>query len=216
MRPPWRVARWISYVAAAIILPVSLFQLLALWDVPTPDPVSFVADAIAPLRAVNFYGPFAVMTTSRPEIVIEGSNDGVHWSEYEFKYKPGDVRRAPPWVEPHQPRLDWQMWFAALHVRTGDTESLLPTLRSNPATLFYLQNYDVDAWFLNFLVRLLEGSPSVLALLDKNPFPNAPPRHIRARLYLYHFASVSSPTTTGEWWTREDRGMYFPALSLNQ
>ena len=69
---------------------------------------------ISPLDVVGSYGLFAVMTTKRNEIVMQGSTDGTHWRDYEFKYKPGDVARAPPWNIPHQPRLDWQMWFAAL------------------------------------------------------------------------------------------------------
>src|SRR5260370_9720178 len=79
-----------------------------------PQPVASLMNIIAPLRIVNGYGLFAVMTTTRPEIVIEGSNDGVNWQEYEFRWKPGDLRRGPRWVQPYQPRLDWQMWFAAL------------------------------------------------------------------------------------------------------
>ena len=130
------------------------------------------------------------MTTTRPEIVVEGSNDGREWLEYEFKYKPGDVKRAPPVVAPHQPRLDWQMWFAAL----GD-------YRNNP-------------WFVNFMVRLLEGSPEVLALLAKNPFPNAPPRYIRAARYDYHFTGPAARRAEGAWWRRTFMGLYFPVASL--
>ena len=68
---------------------------------------------LAPYGLVNSYGLFAFMTTQRNEIVIEGSIDGQHWLPYEFKWKPGDERRAPRQVAPHHPRLDWQMWFAA-------------------------------------------------------------------------------------------------------
>src|SRR4029077_9611929 len=99
------------------------------------------------------------------EIIIEGSNDGATWLPYEFKYKPGDLRRAPRWAEPFQPRLDWQMWFAAL----GDP-------RGSP-------------WFTNLMIRLLEGSPPVLRLLERNPFPQAPPRYLRAMIYNYRFAN---------------------------
>src|SRR5205807_2927415 len=70
--------------------------------------------AVEPIRSVNGYGLFRVMTTERPEIVIEGSRDGVEWSEYGFRWKPGDVHRRPAFVAPYMPRLDWQMWFAAL------------------------------------------------------------------------------------------------------
>ncbi|HEX4263722.1 MAG TPA: lipase maturation factor family protein [Verrucomicrobiae bacterium] len=146
---------------------------------------------LAPLRSFNGYGLFQVMTTSRPEIIVEGSNDGVNWQAYEFKYKAGDLKRRPAFVEPHQPRLDWQMWFAAL----GD-------YRQNP-------------WFLNFCVRLLQGSPQVLALLEENPFPNAPPKYIRAVLYDYHFTDRATRRKTGEWWTRTPEGNYLPPVSLS-
>ena len=69
---------------------------------------------LEPYRTFNSYGLFAVMTTERHEIIVEGSNDGVNWLPYEFKYKPGDVMKRPGFVAPYQPRLDWQMWFAAL------------------------------------------------------------------------------------------------------
>ena len=153
-------------------------------------PVAVVDVWLSPLRTVNSYGLFAVMTTERREIVVEGSNDGTNWLAYEFKYKPGDVNRRPAFVAPHQPRLDWQMWFAAL----GD-------YRQNP-------------WFANFCERLLQGSPEVLALLEKNPFPGHPPRYIRAELYDYHFTSFAERRATGAWWKREFIGEYLPPLSL--
>src|SRR5206468_11140612 len=106
-------------------------------------------------------------TNPRREIIVEGSNDGVTWLAYEFKYKPGDVNRRPGFVAPLQPRLDWQMWFAALS-----------SFRDNP-------------WLVNFCVRLLQGSPDVLALLEQNPFPQKPPRYIRAVIYEYHFTNLA-------------------------
>lgn len=142
------------------------------------------------LRIVNSYGVFAIMTTSRLEIVVEGSNDGQHWSEYEFKFKPGDLKRPPPWVAPHQPRLDWQMWFAALGT--------------------YRQN----RWFVSFMHRLLEGSAPVLALLAHNPFPNGPPTYIRALIYDYRFTDFATRSSSGNWWQRQQKGVYFPAASL--
>ena len=134
-------------------------------------------------QIVNRYGLFAVMTTSRPEIVIEGSNDGEQWKEYEFKYKPG-----PGWVAPYQPRLDWQMWFAALG------------------------SYQENPWFEALMVRLLEGSSDVLGLFRTNPFPDKPPRFVRALVYDYHF----SPRGSNDWWTRRLLGTYFPAVSLRE
>jgi hypothetical protein len=141
-------------------------------------------------RTINNYGLFAVMTTERHEIIVQGSNDGVHWLDYEFKYKPGDVHRRPVFVAPHQPRLDWQMWFAALG------------------------NYQQNPWFGNFCVRLLQGSPQVLALLAKNPFPDKPPRYIRAEVYNYQFTSFAERRATRAWWKREYLGEYLPPVSL--
>jgi hypothetical protein len=144
----------------------------------------------APLQIVNNYGLFAVMTTERNEIVIEGSEDGEKWVPYEFRYKPGDVDRSPRWVQPHQPRLDWQMWFAALG-----------SYRTNP-------------WIVNLAVRLLDGSPSVPPLLANNPFPQHPPRFVRATVYRYTFTDFETRRRTGAWWKREPRGLYLPAVGL--
>lgn len=210
------ILTWTASIVALVLFIVSGFQFLQIWRIGTPDAVALVARAIAPFGIVNQYGPFAVMTTTRLEIIVEGSNDGETWSEYEFKFKPGDVRRAPPWVEPHQPRLDWQMWFAALGARTSDPNSLLPELRGNQTVMFRMLESGADIWFVNFAVRLLQGSPPVLALLDKNPFPDAPPRFIRARLFEYKFADVNAPLTTGTWWVRVERGTYLSPLSLGE
>src|SRR5260370_2138155 len=99
---------------AAVILILSGFQLWNVFGDLTPEPVNWVLRKAAPFGIVNTYGLFAVMTTERLEIVVQGSNDGVTWLDYEFKYKPGDFRRAPRWVQPHQPRPHWQMWFPPL------------------------------------------------------------------------------------------------------
>jgi len=145
---------------------------------------------IEPLRIVSGYGLFAVMTTQRDEIVIEGSNDGIEWREYEFRYKPGDLERAPPWNIPHQPRLDWQMWFAALNDPRG-----LP-------------------WFSGFLRRILDNEPAVTALLAKNPFPGKPPLYVRALFYDYTYAG-GPEKARGFWWQRRLLGVYFPAVRLS-
>lgn len=212
----FRVTRWIANGVVILFFVVSGFQFLAMFRVPTPAIVEDMARVIAPLRVVNEYGPFAVMTTRRPEIIVEGSNDGVTWKEYEFRFKPGDVRRAPPWVEPHQPRLDWEMWFAALGARTSDPNSLLPSVRSNRALMFRLLESGADVWVVNFVVRLLEGSPTVLGLMDRNPFPDAPPKFVRARLFEYKFTDWDAPFVRGEWWVRADRGMYLDAMTLGE
>jgi hypothetical protein len=153
-------------------------------------PVGKLETATAPFFAVNSYGLFAVMTTRRPEIVLEGSRDGVTWREYQFRYKPGAPSQAPRQVAPHQPRLDWQLWFAAL----------------GPP----------PEWFTRFLIRLLEGSPDVLALLKENPFPDEPPRYVLALLYEYRMTNVERRRRTGEWWNREILGLYFPPVALSR
>ncbi|MBI3849364.1 MAG: lipase maturation factor family protein [Verrucomicrobia bacterium] len=189
-----RWPRWVVAPLAAVILLITLMQLLSMLrpKMAWPSPIAYVANWLAPFRSVNTYGLFAIMTGSRLEIVIEGSNDGKNWLPYEFKYKPGDPKRRPVFVAPHQPRLDWQMWFAALS-----------RYRDNP-------------WFINLCLRLLEGSPNVLALLEKNPFPNAPPRFIRAEFYDYRFTDFATRQATGLWWKRERKGEYFPAISLRE
>jgi predicted DCC family thiol-disulfide oxidoreductase YuxK len=189
--------RWprpVLVTVAAVVLAGSGFMLAGTLGIRSfwLAPFGWVAEELAPLRTVNGYGLFAVMTTQRNEIIVEGSNDGVKWRAYEFKYKPGDVNRRPAFVAPFQPRLDWQMWFAAL----GGAGQ-------NP-------------WFENFCERLLQGSPDVLALLAKNPFPGHPPRFIRAELYNYRFTSFAERRATGAWWQREPAGQYLPPVSLRE
>jgi predicted DCC family thiol-disulfide oxidoreductase YuxK len=183
--------RWVTLPVAVIIFAAGLLQLADLLTVEWLPPAAFrLLVDLEPLRIVNSYGLFANMTTERPEIQIEGSNDGETWLAYEFKYKMGDPHRAPRWVAPFQPRLDWQMWFAAL----GDC-------RSSP-------------WFSQLMLRLLQGSPPVLGLLKRNPFLLGPPRYIRAELYDYQFSTRLEHRETGAWWRRTLTGDYFPTVSL--
>jgi hypothetical protein len=151
-----------------------------------PGPLRDALAAVRPLRSVNAYGLFATMTKERPEIVLEGSVDGRTWRPYEFRWKPGDPRRRPDFVQPHMPRLDWQMWFAAL------------------------QGFERTYWFPALLDRLAEGRAPVLALLASNPFPDEPPRYLRARLFTYRFSSPDTRAATGAWWVRRDQGLYAP------
>jgi hypothetical protein len=187
-----RAQRCVSIALMVFVLTTSGLQLLEMFRVPLPAPAGTWLSFISPLRLVNSYGLFAVMTTTRPEIVVEGSNDGTTWTPYEFRYKPGDVKRAPPWVAPYQPRLDWQMWFAAL----GSAAE--------------------NSWFYNFAARLLQGSPPVLGLLRGNPFPAGPPRYIRALVYDYRFTDFAERRRSGAWWQREEKGVYLPAISLRR
>ena len=146
---------------------------------------------IAPFRSVNTYGLFADMTESRPEIIVEGSNDRITWKTYQFRWKPGNLKVAPKWVAPHQPRLDWQMWFAALQ----------GSYRNTP-------------WFLHFMGASLQGKSEVLQLFTENPFPDSPPRYVRATLYDYRFTDLTTKRSEGTWWSREWKGIYCPAISL--
>jgi hypothetical protein len=178
-----------------IVVPAAL-GLLALAVIQTfaqvaptrlPQPALRLLDAIAPFRSVNGYGLFAVMTTERPEIVIEASDDGVTWLPYELPYKPGDLDRRPSIAAPHMPRLDWQLWFAAL----GSCAS--------------------NRWVLGLQAHLLRGTPEVLALFRRVPL--AQPNHVRSLLYQYRFTGSPDPADdTGRWWQRTLVGPYCPAI----
>ncbi len=192
-QPSRQRSRWQRFVVAplaVLLLVLSGLEMTATLGFVRALPAPLVQRLrwVAPLRSVNGYGLFAVMTTARPEIVVEGSVDGVTWHPYEFRWKPGPLDRRPGFVEPHQPRLDWQMWFAALggQARTP--------------------------WFDRFLARLLEGSPEVHGLLAENPFPHGPPRYVRAELYGYRFTGWGTLRETGRWWERRYLGPYAPAM----
>lgn len=186
---PWPPA--LLAPVAALLVFVSSVQMLgsAGLRLRWPGPASAVVELAGRIGLGNPYGLFAVMTTSRPEIVVEGSRDGSTWRPYAFRWKPGDVRRRPRFVAPHQPRLDWQMWFAALST-CGD-----------------------DPWFLRFLDALLQGTPEVLSLLESNPFPDAPPHFVRAVVYDYRFTDLVTLRHEGAWWRRQEAGPYCPVLA---
>jgi predicted DCC family thiol-disulfide oxidoreductase YuxK len=190
------LARRLSiYVAVAVMiitLPVNAWLIYSAFepDAQPPRLVERLDGYFERFRIVNGYGLFRVMTKDRKEIVIEGSADGIDWLPYEFKWKPGDVMRAPGWCAPHQPRLDWQMWFAAL----GSPRERL--------------------WFQNLVYRLLQGKSDVTALFGRNPFPIAPPRYIRAVFYRYRFTTAAEHRQTGAWWKRHELGEYLSSVSL--
>jgi len=183
---------WAIGPFVAVMLLLNVIQVTGLFhrNLYHLKPVRFLYRTLSPFRIVNHYGLFAVMTTTRLEILVEGSKDGLQWKPYQFRYKPGDVTRKPHFVAPHQPRLDWQMWFAAL------------------------STYQQHPWFVSFCGKLLEGSPEVLQLLSENPFPEAPPRYLRAVVYEYTLTDRETRSQTGQWWSREKRGLYCPILSL--
>ena len=151
------------------------------------DPVLTLVD---PFHSINGYGLFRAMTTKRPELAIETSDDGATWHEVLFPYKAGDVHRRPRFAAPHQPRLDWQMWFAALNPRRAGT------------------------WLEGLMLRILEGSPPVLRLLDDPVLLEKRPRFIRLVMYDYRFTtSEEAAASGGAWWARERRGELTAALS---
>ena len=197
--PSYPVRRWLLVPFAAVVLVVSAVELAGSTGVSPglirewPAPVRALARAVAPFRSINGYGLFATMTTDRPELVVEGSLDGETWRPYRFKWKPGDPARRPGFVAPHMPRLDWQMWFAAIGAGRGADP------RSTP-------------WLLAFLARLAEGSPPVLGLLAGEPFPGKHPAYLRVRIEDYRFTDWSTWRADGLWWSREDRGVYVPRL----
>ncbi len=191
--PRWpRIELATSAVLLALLITLGLLQMTQAMTVRLPAAARKLVEWTAPFGIVNSYGLFANMTTTRPEIIIEGSGDGSTWRQYEFRYKPGRLNQRPKWVAPYQPRLDWQMWFAALG-----------TYRENP-------------FFVNLMERLLEASPPVLALLATDPFRGSRPRYVRALIYDYHFTNFAERGKTGDWWKRELLGTYFPPVSLRQ
>lgn len=177
---------WASLVLIICATQIWLFHV----NMPTFKPLKSLLRTTSTFSLVNNYGPFSVMTTQRNEIIVQGSNDALHWSDYEFKYKPGELNHEPIWVIPHQPRLDWQMWFAALDFSQR------------------------KSWFDNLLIRVLQDSPQVLSLLAENPFPDKPPTYIRALLYSYSFTSLQQRNNNGQIWQRQFEGIYRPVQSL--
>ncbi len=188
-----RVApRWSLGVFAAVVVPCTALQAIpSIARRPLfPAALARVDDLLGPFRSFNNYGLFAVMTNPRPELIFEGSDDGRDWQPYEFPDKPGDLARRPTWVAPFQPRLDWQLWFAALGPPS-----------QNP-------------WVLTFCEHLLRGTPEVLALIAKNPFPKHPPRFVRVVRYEYHFTDAATRARTGQWWRRTPLDFYLERVSL--
>lgn len=190
-RPAWRVTPYLVGLFTIVTILCSIGQFNQRFIGYKPLAFTQLTQTLAPFAVVSTYGPFAVMTKKRYEIVIEGSNDGFIWEEYAFKYKPGDLKRKPRWNIPFQPRLDWQMWFAAL---------------APP---------EASPWFSRFLQRLLEQSPEVLALLERNPFPDIPPLYVRALFYDYTYTTAKEYKETGEWWKSKLVAVYFPAANLS-
>lgn len=189
-KAPFSVLNKSSLLKAGVLGVCIIFYLIPLLGIRYPSIYVSISKVISPFHIFNSYGLFAVMTTSRQEIIVLGSDDRENWYPYEFKWKPGDVKRKPEFVAPHQPRLDWHMWFAAL------------------------SNYERNPWLIQFMMRLLQGSPEVIALLKKNPFPDSPPKYMQAVAYQYRFTDSETRNRENSWWTRKLLRPYTPIMQL--
>ena len=168
--------------AALVLVPLTLIPFLPFLQLRgLARAVAPIEDVLNDYRSINAYHLFASMTLVRREPVIEGSSDGVTWLPYEFDYKPGDPGRAPPFVAPHQPRVDFQLWF------------LLLGRRGAP-------------YFDALLDRMLHDPDAVASLFATNPFPDAPPEQVRVAVYRYRFSDWRTRRDTGAWWARELEG----------
>ncbi len=190
LRPPSVVFYAISIVVATAVAIMSVPVVINMLS-----PRQIMNTSYNPLHLVGTYGAFGSITRVRNEIVIEGTTDAkpnsaTKWLEYEFKAKPGALDRIPPQIAPYHLRLDWLMWFAAM------------------------SSYNNYPWFVNLIAKLLQGNKGVLSLLRTNPFPNEPPRYIRAELYEYDFTTPDERKRNGRWWNRTHQGSYFPPISL--
>ncbi|MBI2194796.1 MAG: lipase maturation factor family protein [Planctomycetes bacterium] len=178
---------------------VALLALLVLYLSINPvlnliSPQQRMNASFDPFHLVNTYGAFGHIGKQRFEIILEGTAEesitpSTVWLPYEFKCKPGDVTRRPCVVAPYHYRLDWQIWFAAM------------------------SEYRRQPWLMHFTYKLLQGDRGVLGLLAGNPFPDRPPKFIRAELYLYQFTTFEERSRA--WWKRTRVGEYFSPVSLD-
>jgi len=197
IHPPELIKPGRLYLSATICLTILVAGLSFFTVSNMISPNQLMNASFEPLHLVNTYGAFGSITRPRYEVIVEGTDepvltDATRWREYEFIGKPGDVNHTPPQIAPYHLRLDWLMWFAAL-----STPSQHP-------------------WFISFLEKLLEGDKAVLGLLRFNPFPDKPPKYVRALLYEYHFTTPEERSRTGAIWNRQLVGLYFPPVSLRK
>jgi hypothetical protein len=185
------VRRKLLATVVACLMFLGGVQVIALFAPLVATPFGGLYSLTGALQIVNSYGLFAVMTTARPELIYEGSDDGQNWKEYSFPYKPGDVKRPLPIIAPFQPRLDWQLWFAALD-----------------------GSYPADRWTGNLVIRILQGDKTVMDLLSSpKPFVK-PPKYVRVALYDYWFTNEAERRKTGAIWNRRFERLYLPSISL--
>jgi hypothetical protein len=188
VRAPSRARKWTLIALAVVIGVLSVNPAVNLIS-----PRQAMNASFDPFALVNTYGAFGSVGRVRHEVILEGTLDAggsgeARWLEYEFPCKPGDVRRRPCLVTPYHHRLDWQLWFAAL------------------------SNFEREPWIVHLAYLLLKGEPAIKSLISHDPFPERPPRFVRARLYRYSFAKSRAG---GAYWERELEGEYLLPLSLS-
>ena len=158
------------------------------------SPRQIMNTSFDPLDLVNTYGAFGTVGRERLNVVFEGTDaevldDRATWKAFPYRALPVELNQMPRQIAPYQPRLDWQMWFAAM---------------ATP---------DEYPWTLHLLWKLLHNDPGALSLFGSNPFPEKPPRYIRAVLYRYQFEPPGNPE--GKWWKREELRTWLPPLSVD-
>ena len=183
----------LKIAAAALAVLVGILSVRPIRNMLSPNQV--MNTVYNRFHLVGTYGAFGSITRPRYEVIVEGTGETVltpstKWREYEFRGKPGAPGRLPPQIAPYHLRLDWLMWFAAM------------------------SSYERHPWFVHLVGKLLEGDRSTLSLLKTNPFPDQPPRYVRALLYEYEFSNPVERRQTGQWWKREYLRVYFPPVSL--
>jgi hypothetical protein len=187
----------VLYVFGAIVLVLSIQPALNLLSRR-----QFMNHSYNPLHLVNAYGAFGSVTRERYEVVLEGTDEEsvtaqTRWREYEFKAKPGRVTRRPRQIAPYHLRLDWLMWFLPFSVGVTPRGIIVP---------------GHEIWFLRLVQRLLAGDRAALKLLGENPFPERPPRFLRAQYYRYRMATSEEHSKTGGYWERTSIGEYLPPI----
>jgi hypothetical protein len=184
---PW-LYQWFLYLVGAVLLWLQIEPMKNLFSSRQAMNTTY-----NPLHLVNSYGAFGSITRPRYEVVIEGTNEPIIgpetvWKEYEFKGKPGRLSKLPIQIAPYHLRLDWLMWFAGFSTRYA------------------------EPWLGVLIEKLLQNDPAILKLIKHNPFPDAPPRFIRALHYEYYFTSPRERRATGNWWRRKLVGLYVPPV----
>jgi hypothetical protein len=176
-----------------VMLPIFAFMILAsstiaftsmVSNIQVPDMLRKSAGLVRLWGIGHIFHVFPNMQVERHELQLEGSDDGIEWKAYTFRYKPAALDEEPAFIIPHQPRLDWMIWF-------------VPPRPTN-----------MEYWFDRFVTKVHQGSPAVLGLLEQNPFPDKPPRYIRVQVYQYWFTSIDERTESGRWWRREYLGQF--------